>query len=193
MELTRSHAATMADIHDRSFRNFFLTSLGRRFLSSFYAAIITSEEGCSNGIFVEGTLAGFAVGTTNVSGFYSRLLKSHMVSMGMAALPVLLLKPSKIFSLLSSLRKSGYDQRGKSAALLSICINPDFQGHGLGKSLLAEFEKLLKQRGSEQLVLTTDANDNDTANHFYLRCGYKLVKTMMGNKGRLMNLYQKQL
>ena len=65
----------VVSVHLASFQGFFLTFLGRQFLSELYAAIVDDATGvafvCSEGARV----LGFVAGTSQPAGFYSRLLQ----------------------------------------------------------------------------------------------------------------------
>ena len=62
-DLNISDVSIIAEIHEKSFKEFFLTSLGFNFLTKFYASIIRSKEGIAIGAFNDNNeLVGFAIG-----------------------------------------------------------------------------------------------------------------------------------
>jgi ribosomal protein S18 acetylase RimI-like enzyme len=54
-----------------------------------------------------------------------------------------------------------------------IVISKDWRGHGLGKLLMAETEKLIYQNGGRQIYAETSSRDQYQPTHkFYENCGY---------------------
>jgi ribosomal protein S18 acetylase RimI-like enzyme len=181
----------IAELHIKSFRSFFLTSLGKRFLKIFYKSIINHGNGIAIGIFDGDELMAFAVGTQVKSGFYSDLIKRNFLRMSLAAFPSLLGNPSKGVKLIRSILVQDTTETEilNSASLLSICVDPARGGGGIGKNILCAFEDAAFAK-SNIISLTTDAIDNDYVNSFYKKNNYKLANTF--NKGeRIMNLYTK--
>lgn len=77
-----------------------------------------------------------------------------------------------------------------SAALLSICVRPTFSGKGVGKMLLGKLENELVSKGQNGYYLTTDKENNEATNHFYLNYGFQLQDVFIQGK-REMNIYLK--
>jgi hypothetical protein len=98
-----NHIEAVSVLHDNSFKDFFLTSLGKSFLEVFYRGILTQENGLAIGAFDGDQLIGFAVGTTNNSGFYRSVLRKNSLKMTWVSFPNLILKPANIKRLVSSL------------------------------------------------------------------------------------------
>jgi ribosomal protein S18 acetylase RimI-like enzyme len=79
-----------------------------------------------------------------------------------------------------------------SASLLSICVSPAHVGKGIGKILLTTLEKELQLRKRHGYFLTTDSNNNNATNQFYLNFGFKLYGSY-GQGKRIMNIYVKDI
>lgn len=60
---------------------------------------------------------------------------------------------------------------------LSIYLDPDFTGHGLGRKLLSELESMGKKIGITQIIsLVTD--ENAVSRAFHLACGFREAGTL---------------
>jgi amino-acid N-acetyltransferase len=67
---------------------------------------------------------------------------------------------------------AGALQRFGSAALLrSVAVAPDCHGHGLGKALVRELERLARAEQISRLILLTQ-----TAAEFFARQGYQVIE-----------------
>lgn len=192
-DLTSLDSIELSSIHLRSFDGFFLSSLGRKFLTQFYSALLKDQNGVGVGIEIDGQICCFAVGSKQEKGFYKALIKRNGVSFIASAFIPLISRPNRILQLLNSFKGGGRKKYFDSGTLLSICVDPKQQTKGLGIKVLAEFEKRLIESGCDSVSLTTDAKDNERVNDFYLRSGYELIETFYTAKSREMNLYLKNV
>lgn len=162
-------------IHNEAFKDFFLTSLGSRFLALYYRSVLNHPRGIllvsDNG---EGVI-GFCAGTLFSAGFNSSLIKSNFSSYVIEGLKLLFTNPVSLWHLFKNFSKedSNAGDNGEYAELLSIAVDPNTQGSGAGKSMLRALEEVVKKMGGKQLSLTTDFNDNEKAIGFYHSLGYK--------------------
>jgi hypothetical protein len=182
----------IVDLHLKAFRFFFLTTLGRPFLRGFYKAIIHNSNGIGIGILEKEKLLAFAIGSSKKGGFYSDIFKNNFFYLGLCCLPSVIRKPQIIIRILKSLFAKDTSEAIilGSATLLSICVDPAKSKEGLGELTLKAFEKevFLVANG---LSLTTDSDNNDHVNRFYIKNNYKLVSDFTQGE-RKMNLYYKQ-
>jgi GNAT superfamily N-acetyltransferase len=186
-------ALKIAELHHIAFPNFFLTSLGKRFLTVFYKSILESEDGFGVGFFENKNLVGFAIGTTKPNGFYKRLAQKNFIPLTIAAIPSLLLNPKKGLQLIQSFRSQHQSIDETTGVLLSICTSPTIQNKGMGSQIISAFEELSKQKNLCFLALTTDYDNNETVNTFYQNKEYKLKEQFYTKNGRKMNFYTKKL
>lgn len=181
---------SLVKLHLKAFPNFFLSSLGSNFLKIFYSSIIKNDNSILKGIFEDNELIAFAVGSKKSKSFYSKLFIQNFFVFGFVLAPILTTSPLKIFRLIKSfLNFNGNKDESSNAILLSIGVDPDKQGQGLGKIVLKEFENDAFYF-NDTIILTTDNVNNSKVNSFYLSNGYILLKTFFqGN--RAMNFYYK--
>jgi ribosomal protein S18 acetylase RimI-like enzyme len=180
----------LTNLHLKAFPNFFLSSLGYNFLKIFYSTIIKNDNSILKGIFEDNELVAFAIGSKKSNFFYSNLLINNFFEFGFVLAPILITSPIKIVRLIKSFVSfNGNKDESSNAILLSIGVDPDKQGQGLGKIVLKEFENDAFYF-NDTIILTTDKLNNSNVNSFYLSNGYILLKTFyQGN--RPMNCYYK--
>jgi GNAT superfamily N-acetyltransferase len=179
----------VVSVHLASFQGFFLTFLGRRFLSELYHSIIMDPAGIAF-VYKENTIHGFVAGTSQPAGFYRRLLRHRLLRFGWAALMPILNRPVIIPRLLRAINMPSQAEKGeKCGILMSIAVDPAYQGKGVGKKLVSAFLEETHRWGLEYVDLTTDAVNNKSANSFYQSIGFKLVRTFNTPEGRSMNEY----
>jgi len=170
-----SDSNQIAKIHQKSFPNFFLTTLGYSFLKTYYRSCAKSKEAISICAIdqVDKRLLGFAVGCFNSKGFNKRLIFSNSLEYSFRALLLLFTKPIALIRLYKNLAKNNdKDDKGNYAELLSIGVSPDQNGFGIGQSLLVKFENQVREKGINTITLTTDADSNDSVLRFYKKSGY---------------------
>lgn len=63
----------------------------------------------------------------------------------------------------------------KEATIWALFVHPDFEGQGIGRSLLEVAENWLFARGCEEIWLTTDGDMRNRAHGFYERMGWYLT------------------
>ncbi|WP_169817596.1 GNAT family N-acetyltransferase [Chlorobaculum limnaeum] len=189
--IKNEHIESIVKVHQASFPGYFLSFLGPKFLSLFYKAISSSPEGISF-VYINdiGSPIGFVAGTTNPRGFYSRLLKQKWLSFALAAIPAILRKPSVFLRVLRGVLHPSGNPKGKNVAgIYSIGVLPEYQGIGAGKKLVKVFFENAKQRGCNRVFLTTDQDNNDAVNAFYLKSGFNIERQYITPEGRRMNEY----
>ena len=186
--------SSVVDVHLTSFRGFFLSSMGARFLSEFYDSVLLDETHIALVYLIGEAISGFVVGTTQPAGFYRRTLKRNWHGFLIAAIPVILQKPFMTLRLLRRLvMATGAAFENDQALLMSIAVNPNEQGKGIGGQLIEEFLKDVKSRGCSSVVLTTDAANNNLVNRFYIGMGFRLLYTFTTPEDRQMNEYVYEL
>lgn len=178
----------IVDIHIQSFKNFFLTTLGRQFLITFYKSFIKSNEAVTVVSYDEsGDLTGFAMGSVRAAGFYKRLLLTNIMCFSIETARLLFKNPGAIIRLTRNLTKSGEKETNRDySELLSISTLPEFKGQGVGNQLLEAFESRVKEKSGYFISLTTDYYNNEDVVRFYTRCGYKVAEDFITYPDRRM-------
>jgi len=177
-------------IHMSSFTNFFLTFLGPAFLKQLYTGTLKDSSGIAIVAEIENKICGFVTGTTNPSGFYSRLIKDRWWKFGMACMVPVMLRPTIIPRILRALRKPGETADKKQCGtLMSLAVAPECRSKTVGQTLVSAFLRESKKQGLHQVNLTTDKNGNETVNRFYEDLGFDCERKYTTPEGRIMNVY----
>lgn len=190
-----SESKELAAIHLKSFKDFFLSSLGKRFLNTYYTACLKSKETiviCA----VDGneSLIGFSVGCIRSNGFHKRLIKQNFASFMLQGIVIFVSKPKAIIRLISNLGKNAdKEDDGNHAELLSIGVLPNYKGQGIGKELIKRFEEEAIVRGCKDLALTTDFDQNNKVISFYKSTGYTIYNEFTTYPARKMYKFIKKL
>ncbi len=180
-------------IHVIAFPGFFLTFLGPQFLKQLYKSIIDDKSGVFLVCEASSQVAGFVAGVDQPKGFYLRLLKKKWWRFAMAAFLPAMRNPSIIRRLLRAFSKHNEISTLACASLMSIAVDPQMQGKGVGKALVDRFIQEVASRNLSYIQLTTDARDNESANRFYQNLGFLCTRTFTTPEGRAMNEYLLEL
>ncbi|RDK12127.1 GNAT family N-acetyltransferase [Cupriavidus lacunae] len=186
----------VVDVHLAAFPGFFLTTLGRPFLTVMYRAFL-SQPGS---VFVvaeeNGQLQGFAVGALKRGEGDRTLALKYLFRFLCALIPAVLRNPVRVTRRILGQMLSGRGQPefpDHSAVLRSIGILPEEKGKGLANDLLCDFEKQARAKGAEAVVLTTDAASNERAIGFYKKNGYEVQTEFRQDGARPMLLMRKPI
>jgi GNAT superfamily N-acetyltransferase len=187
----RGHIDQTVDIHLQAFPEFFLSSLGPRFLREFYASFLVDPAGmgfvaCGRG----GQILGAVVGPLNPRGYFKRLLRRRWWAFGLASLNIVVRNPLCLRRIARAVLYRGEPPSGANRALLSsVAVSPSAQGRGVGKALVIAWIEEARRRGASGCYLTTDAERNDGVNEFYRRMGWMLESSYITPEGRRMSRY----
>lgn len=184
----------VANVHLAAFPGFFLTSLGRKFLSEMYRGFLNHPSGIFFVAEEGGEVMGFAAGSSAPAAFFSELRRRRALFFLLWALPALLRHPTVVIQkLLSAIFYRGDKPTGLEggALLSSIGVRPDAVGKSVGKRLLHDFENEAFSRGVDFVYLTTDEAGNDRVNKFYKNNGYRVESRFCQGASRTMLRYIK--
>lgn len=163
-------------IHKNAFKDFFLTSLGERFLKLYYTSFIKSDNGVVYCAAKDNSVVGFSACSYMSRGFNASLIKQNLTKFGIEALMLLFSKPKALLRLTKNMNKESddttIDDKGDYAELYSIAVSPSCQGEGVGKKLLIATEEDVKKH-NDRISLTTDYFNNDKTIAFYYALGYE--------------------
>ncbi len=166
----------IVSIHQLAFKDFFLTSLGRRFLKLYYSCFISNVNGVVYCAAKGNQIVGFSATAYKSKGFNSSMLKTNLLKFILVAFRLLISNPKAIVRLAKNMNKESTDSKiidsGKYAELYSIAVSPKYQGGGVGRNLLSVTEADVKDH-NKRISLTTDYYNNDKTIAFYRALGYK--------------------
>jgi ribosomal protein S18 acetylase RimI-like enzyme len=178
-------------IHQKAFRQFFLTQLGAEFLRLYYGLVLNYRAGIVLVAEENGVLDGFVCGFVDPAGFY-RLMWRNKRRFALPALNALFRHPSLAAKVLYGVRRIQQGAaRGPagSSELSSIAVAPEASGNGLGKLLVQAFLAKSWSMDAQRVYLTTDADGNEHANEFYREMGFYHARRFIQCRGRWMNEY----
>lgn len=192
--LSEADLDDVVSIHLKTFRGFFLTFLGSKFLYALYKYFLYDKNSICLIAESEGEVRGFAIGNNKPENLFRKMLKRRGIILFFLALKALLNDPKVVSKrLLFALSYRGEAPSGfKSPALLSsIGVVPSVKNQGIGSHLVMAFcwEAFIK--GSDVVYLTTDKLKNDSVNSFYLKNGFHVLDELKHSDGRVMNRYIK--
>lgn len=199
MEIIKAKLAdvnSIVQIHCDAFKGFFLTSLGKPFLKFYYSCFIASDETVVLCAVEDGRILGFSAAAKNSRGFNTRLIKKNFLKFCIMAVKLVITSPKSIVRLARNLRKNGggnLESNISYAELYSIGVSSLSQGQGIGKKLLSASEKAIKNAGVNQLSLTTDFYNNESALAFYHSMGYETLYEFIAYPDRRMYRLIKKL
>ena len=163
-------------IHKQAFKDFFLTSLGEKFLKLYYTSFIRSKNGVVCCAVRRDKIVGFSAASYVSKGFNTSLIKQNLIKFGIETIRLLFIKPGALVRLVRNLNKESSDtainDNGHYAELYSIAVSPLCQGEGVGKFLLKMTENDVANH-NVQISLTTDYYNNDKTIAFYRALGYE--------------------
>lgn len=186
----------IVDIHISAFPGFFLTLLGRRFLMQMYRSFLNNDFS----IFVVhdegGKIDGFAVGLLKEAGGDMRLALRSMFSYAWTLIPAIARNPvlvtRRIIVHLMS-KRVNLSVPSHGAMLRSIGVAPECRGNGVAPALLKEFERVAQEKGAWEILLTTDADENERAIGFYRKSGYRILMHFNQDNERRMLVLKKTI
>ena len=173
---TENDVDAIVAIHQQAFPDFFLTTLGTRFLRLYYKCMCCCDDAVTLCAEEDGVVKGFATSSYYSQGFNTSLIKKNLIKFGVMGVELLFTKPKAILRLAKNLDKkaegNAVEDKGEYAELYSIAVKPGNQGSGIGKKLLIATEEDVAKHNSK-ISLTTDYYNNDKTIGFYHSLGYQ--------------------
>ena len=181
----------VVDIHLATFKDFFLTFMGRGFLKQMYKAYIKHSK--SNILIAEDEngVVGFLAYSEQMSELYKYMIKHQLIPFAWYSLGAFLRKPKVFMRLVRAFLKPGEAHREENyIELSSIGVHPDAKTNGIGSKLIDFLKQEVDFDFFEYIALETDAVDNDNVNKFYVKNGFELAREFTTHEGRKMNEYR---
>ncbi len=172
-------APTLARLHAEGISTGFLPSLGSRFMTRLYRALIAFPDGLVLVLDDGNGPVGFVAGVLDTGSFYKHFLRHHGIAAGLAALPRAI-RPSVTKRAWESLRYEGTD--AAAAELLATALEPSMRGRGLGTELGSRFLAELGDRGAEAVRVVVGSS-NAQAIAAYRKMGFADAGTIEVHAG----------
>ena len=187
-KVTKHEINQVVTIHKKAFNDFFLTQLGDKFLWVYYYSVSKNKNSILIGYYDDEKLLGFSCATFLSRGFHKNLVKENLLRFGIIGIKLIFTKPGSLLRILKNFSKSdkSINDDGNYAELLSIGVDPNIQGSGIGKQLHTELERQLILNGIKLLSLTTDFYKNDKTIGFYKSLGYEIMYEFTAYPNRKM-------
>ena len=179
------------DIHMSTFQGFFLTFMGRGFLNQMYSSYLSHSKSSIIIAVDNCKVLGFLAYSADLSGLYKYMIKHRLLQFGWYSLGALLRNPKTFMRLLRAFLKPNEAKRDVDyVELASIGVLPEKKSKGIGSSLISELKDNVDFSKYKYITLETDADNNESANYFYKKNGFSLVRSYVTNEGRKMNEYR---
>lgn len=178
-------------IHLATFKGFFLTFMGRGFLSLMYRSY---AEYINAGILVafkDDRAIGFLAYSSDLSGLYKYMIKERLIPFAWYSIGAFFRKPAIFMRLIRAFLKPKEAKREqKYVEIASIGVAPDIISKGIGSQLISEIKAKVDFNEYAYITLETDAVNNEGANHFYKKNGFVIEREFETNEGRKMFEYR---
>lgn len=183
--LVKADLMSIAQIHQKAFTNSALSNLGLNAISNYYQWQLVGPHKCyAFGVFHENKLVGFCFGGT-FTGSMSGFLKNYKNSLAFSILthPWIIAYPSvftqiiaaiKIIAQTPQITHRPLSGNTRSFGILSLAVQPEFWGQGVGKLLMTRVENEAIGNGFTQMHLSVHP-DNIHAINLYLRSGWNKI------------------
>lgn len=187
--LTSKDCLAITKIHTSSLAGDFLPSLGFNFLKTFYDGVIGKCGVYGFGVFEDGKIHGFVIGTTDSSKFFSRAIKAHFLKLSLLLTVRLIKNPTLVKNVLETLR---YSKKavGPKAELVVIAVDEDYQGKGVGKLLIEALESAFRKEEIKRYKLTVHADKKAVG--FYEHLGYSR-RAKFSLYGKIWYIYERKI
>jgi glycosyltransferase involved in cell wall biosynthesis/ribosomal protein S18 acetylase RimI-like enzyme len=155
-DAVRSDAETLARLHSSGINTGFLPSLGHRFMTVLYRALIDDDNSVVIVAHDDAGPVGFVAGAVDTRQFYRKFLKRYGIAAGVAAAPYAT-RRGVLRRAWESLTYEGAGTEG--AELLATALLPAARSQGLGTRLGHEFLTAMAAKGARRVdVVVADGN-----------------------------------
>ena len=141
--------------------------------------------------FDDGIVVGFLAYSENLSGLYKYMIRKRLLFFAWYSVGAFFRKPKVFMRLLRAFLKPGTAERKENyIELASIGVNPEFERQGVGTMLVSRLKETTDFLKFAYISLETDAENNESANQFYKKNEFVLVREYLTREGRKMNEYR---
>lgn len=186
----KKYVNEIVDIHMKTFTGFFLTFLGKGFLKTLYQGFMEHDKSDVIIALDGDRVLGFCAYSEALSEFYKYLIKKKIFSFAFYGIGAFFRNPKILFRLFRAFTYSSASVRSeKYVELSSIGVLPDKKNTGVGSQLIRYLIECVNDKKFAYIKLETDKEENEAANAFYLKNGFKLSNDYETPEGRKMNEY----
>ena len=192
-KFTRSDYRAVARLHCDNINQGFLATLGVPFLTLLYEAIDRDSESVLLVERMDLNIVGFVTGTHGLGRIYKQLLLQPLRLI--YSLKSCLLSPSKMYKIIEVLlisKDGDISSDLPKQELLSIVVNPAYQGGGHAENLFNTLCSHFREEGASSFIIVVGSN-LDRAHAFYRKMGAIPVKEIQVHKGADSVVYVKEL
>lgn len=178
-------------IHLDTFEGFFLTFMGRGFLTQMYRSYTEEKNSGLIVAFDDAEPVGFLAYSGDLSGLYKYMIKKRFVQFAWYAFGAFLRKPKVFMRLIRAFLKPSESKREVDyVELASIGVKPDCKASGVGSKMVDRLKETVDFNKYRYITLETDAVDNEIANKFYVKNGFAIEREFETREGRRMYEYR---
>ena len=192
-KLDSSDYRAVARLHCDHINQGFLATLGVPFLTLLYEAIDKDSESVLLVERMDLNIMGFVTGTHGLGRIYKQLLLKPLRLI--YSLKSCILSPYKMYKIIEVLlisKDSDISSDLPKQELLSIVVNPAYQGGGHAENLFKALCSHFREEGASSFSIVVGSN-LDRAHAFYTKMGSIPVKEVQVHKGADSVVYVKEL
>ena len=178
-------------IHMETFEGFFLTFMGKGFLKQMYSSYVRHDKSNILVATDENVVVGFLAYSEDMSGLYKHMIKRRLIPFAWYSLGAFFRKPKVFMRLIRAFLKPSESTRAENyIELASIGVDPQTKGQGIGTKLIETLKNEVDFSVFEYITLETDVENNEGANKFYLKNGFRIEREFETREGRKMYEYR---
>ena len=192
-KLVSSDYRAVAKLHCDHINQGFLATLGIPFLTLLYEAIDKDTKSVLLVERLDGVVVGFVTGNRGLGRIYKHLLLQPLRLI--YSLKSCFFSPSRMYKVIEILLISKDDDDSidlPKQELLSIVVNPAYQGGGHAENLFKALCSHFRAEGASSFIIVVGKN-LDRAHAFYTKMGSIPVKEIQVHKGADSVVYVKEL
>lgn len=161
----------LADLHATRITEGFLPSLGPAFLDRLYRRIVRSADSFAYVATddADGHVQGFAAATADIGQLYREFAVRDGLIAGTVAAPRLIRSWRRVLETVRYPSGEGADL--PAAEILSVAVDQQAGGRGIGRRVVHAATQRLAERGEHAVKVVTGV-DNTAALRLYERCGF---------------------
>ena len=192
-KLVSSDYRAVAKLHCDHINQGFLATLGIPFLTLLYEAIDKDTKSVLLVERLDGVVVGFVTGNRGLGRIYKHLLRQPLRLI--YSLKSCFFSPSRMYKIIEILLISRDDDDSidlPKQELLSIVVNPAYQGGGHAENLFKALCSHFRAEGASSFSIVVGGN-LDRAHAFYTKMGSIPVEEIQVHKGADSVVYVKEL